>query len=128
MAANQLSVADNPQPRPIYPGKWNRNNKAGSLLTKEEWMQDQAKLWVQKMQEKPLYKKTHLSKKALLLASYLPFKARSHKAKVIHKPTSRSQENSLCQKMITTAELQLQQEGGQPREDFVETEHTTDDV
>ena len=71
-SCKRLDKTDPKLPSPvIYPGKRNRNNKGGTLLTKQEWMKGEVNKWVTRMKEDINYNETIHSRKALLLNNWM---------------------------------------------------------
>ena len=69
---NKLVVGDNPpDPLNVYPGKFSRNNPSGTLLSREQYLYEEAKKWVSFMKENPKYKSTWRTDKAKVLLSHL---------------------------------------------------------
>ena len=54
-----------------YPGKYGRNNKDGTLMTKEEWIQTEAKVWVDRMKKHESYDASYFSIKVDCLLKWL---------------------------------------------------------
>ena len=63
-----LDKTDPSLPNPLlYPGKLNRNNKGGTLLTKQDWIKGEVIKWVTKMKEDLRYDEATHSQKAWVL-------------------------------------------------------------
>ena len=58
-------------PAPVYPGKWTRNNKGGVHISKCDYLENEAKKWVNKVADLPKYQTTSMCVKAELLAKHL---------------------------------------------------------
>ena len=56
---------------PHYPGKWNRNNKEGSVLTRSEFIEHEVRKWVNALAELEKYQATPISAKGYLLCDHL---------------------------------------------------------
>ena len=48
---------------PKYPGKWTRNNKSGSTLSRCEYLESEAKKWVDKVKDLDKYNTTSTTAK-----------------------------------------------------------------
>ena len=67
-----LKKSDCNLPNPTcWPGKFNKNNKEGTLITKEDWIKSEAKLWINKMKEHEKYDVTYFSVKVVCLLGWL---------------------------------------------------------
>ena len=95
-----ISVSDNPPDRaPRYPGKFNRNNIAGTTMTRDEWLQNHTDRWVMYMKDKPAYKQSYLSVRARVLHSHLSLTLSNlYRGKV---------EDKKCRKLLQDAEQRL---------------------
>ena len=72
MSVDKLKKTDITFSNPLrYPGKKNRNNKNGSLLTKEEWIKGEVSKWVEILKDTPKYDNTPHSEKAWVLSFWL---------------------------------------------------------
>ena len=56
---------------PKYPGKWTRNNKSGSPLSRCEYLESEAKKWVDKVKDLDKYNTTSTTAKTHLLREHL---------------------------------------------------------
>ena len=54
-----------------YPGRYGRNNKDGTMMTKEEWIQKEAKVWVDRMKKHESYDVSYFSVKVDNLLKWL---------------------------------------------------------
>ena len=54
-----------------YPGKYSKDNKDGTLLTKEDWWRKEGKTWVNEMKQNEKYDDTNWSLKADCLKAWL---------------------------------------------------------
>ena len=54
-----------------YPGRYGRNNKDGTLMTKEDWIQTEARLWVDRMKKHESYDVSYFSIKVDCLLKWL---------------------------------------------------------
>ena len=54
-----------------YPGKYGRNNQDGTLMTKGEWIQSEAKVWVDRMKNHESYDASYFSVKVDCLLKWL---------------------------------------------------------
>lgn len=71
-----------PSSAPAYPGKYGKNNKSGSLLTREQFLEDVVRRWVEHFQESDKYENTSLAHKARYLIRHLKaFKVDAKKAR-----------------------------------------------
>ena len=79
----EITSADCPPlSAPAYPGKYGKNNKRGSLLTREQFLEDVVRRWVEHFQESNKYENTSLANKALYLKRHLKaFKVDMKKAR-----------------------------------------------
>ena len=66
----QKSDCTMPPPKD-YPGKYNRNNSNGSLLTRSEWIKKEAEKWILNMKDHEKYDDTYFSVKAFCLRGWL---------------------------------------------------------
>ena len=66
----KASHCDLPPPKK-YPGKYGRNNKGGTLMTKEDWIKNEAKVWVARMKNHESYDASYFSSKVDCLLSWL---------------------------------------------------------
>ena len=71
MSARELTIKDNLTRLSPYPGKFNRSNKQGVTMSREEWWQEQTIQWVLQMKIKPAYSHTRMGNKARLLLPLL---------------------------------------------------------
>ena len=60
-----------PSPPKKYPGKYGRNNKDGTMITKEDWIQNEAKVWIDRMKMHEAYDESYFSVKVDCLLSWL---------------------------------------------------------
>ena len=56
---------------PKYPGKWTRNNKSGSTLSRCEYLESEANKWVDKVKDLDKYNTTSTTVKTHLLREHL---------------------------------------------------------
>ena len=54
-----------------YPGKLNRNNKCGTLLSRPEWLMEEGKKWITHMKYNDKYDNSYHSVKAKVLHTWL---------------------------------------------------------
>ena len=100
----RITASDNPDEKaPQYPGKFRRNNKQGTILSRQEWLKQQTDEWVQHMRVKPAYTETYLSDKALVLLSHLSNTLMTVGSK------SNKKDYPLCKKLIISSEGRLSQ-------------------
>ena len=59
------------EPAPRYPGKWNKNHKQGSVLTRSEFIENEVRKWVNALAESEKYQATALSAKTIMLCDHL---------------------------------------------------------
>ena len=69
---DMISNGDIHFPDPLkYPGKLNRNNKQGTLLSRNEWLMEEVKKWITHMKINDKYDNTYHSVKARVLHNWL---------------------------------------------------------
>ena len=60
-----------PNPAAAYPGKYGRNNKGGSVLTREKFKEEAVRCWIDHFGESEKFENTPLGNKAIYLAYHL---------------------------------------------------------
>ena len=71
-AKSEIAREDCPEnPAIAYPGKYGRNNRGGSVLTREEFKEEAVRNWVDHFDESEKYQNTPLGHKAIYLARHL---------------------------------------------------------
>ena len=69
---NMLKKSDCDLPPPKgWPGKYNKDNKDGTLMTKDDWMKTEAKVWFEKMKKHEKYDDSYFSVKVHCLLGWL---------------------------------------------------------
>ena len=58
-------------PPPIYPGKYRRNNKLGTVLTKNDWKIQETKKWFQEMSKQDNYDEVPFSNRSRSLKNWM---------------------------------------------------------
>ena len=97
----KITVSDNPNKKPPQypgPGMFKQINKQGTILSRQEWLEEQTDKWVQHMSVKPAYTKTYLSDKALVLLSHLS------NTLITVGPKSNKEDYGLCRELIMKSE------------------------
>ena len=64
------AASDLKNPKP-YPGKLNRKNKTGTLMSKYDWLVAEARLWLGAVQEQPVYDESTQKEKVTRLRKWL---------------------------------------------------------
>ena len=69
---NLLRASDCPvTPPAAYPGKFNRNNKNGTLVSRDDWKKVQAKIWFDEVKNLVKFKETTFANKAVTLKTWM---------------------------------------------------------
>ena len=68
---NLSSFVKKLDPPKLYPGKLNRKNKDGTLLTKSDWILAEAKTWFTTVKRDPCYDEAIQHEKVLVLGNWL---------------------------------------------------------
>ena len=67
-----ITMSECTLPRPKgWPGKYNKNHRSGTLISKEDWRKEEAKKWVDEMKKSVKYDDSYFSVKALRLQFWL---------------------------------------------------------
>ena len=80
---NEITQEECPELRATpYPGKFSRKNKGGSKLSKDEFVEEQVRRWVDFFSENPKYDDTSIAHKVMYLVRHLsPLKVKSKLAR-----------------------------------------------
>ena len=89
------AVHNPPDPAPPYPGAWRRQNKKGSLMSKNDYLQQHTNQWLEYVKKNPAYYQSILSVKAKVLRCHLQGQATGNK--LTHRQ---------CRELIIRAELE----------------------
>ena len=82
---DEISKENCPEFQPAsYPGKFSRNNKGGSKLSRDEYKEEQVRKWVAHFGDSPKYDNTSLANKVIYLVQHLaPLKVKGTEARAI---------------------------------------------
>ena len=119
----KLTKADSPAEKaPKYPGRWSRNNKNGSEITKEEYLQQKTDEWYEHVRKKPAYSSTAMGNKALSLYVHLRESYSNRKRSKIDQDECRRLLENTEAKVRKMEETEETEEGEAPEQERVEEE------
>ena len=126
-----LNASDCKLPAPApYPGSFNRNNKEGTLLSRDDWKKSECEKWVMEMEKSEKYENTPFHQRnfcfrAWMLKKFTRISAKETKEMLLFVETQRGEENERDEQIETrnTEEHCMDMEEGL-EEDNMEVEYT----